>query len=184
MIADVLLQMPVEMQTLCIMQFLDHMEGIGEELGEALGVKVEIVHAETDAKKLLRCPSLRAISNKERKAIYERMESGDIRAILSTYVYKQGVNFPGLSVVINAGGGGSDIVAKQIPGRESRKIEGKEVSYLIDFWHPWDVQKSKSGKTISGPVHKDDKSRSKVYKELGFEQTWLNNVNELPMLNR
>ena len=50
-----------------------------------------------------------SLSAQQRKDIYDGMFNGTIRKIMATYVYKQGVNFPGLSVIINAGGGGSEV---------------------------------------------------------------------------
>jgi superfamily II DNA or RNA helicase len=147
---------------------------------------VRIVHAQTNGDQLVRdgYRSLVPVTRKERDKIYEEFAAGTLRKIISTYVYKQGVNFPQLSVVVNAGGGGSDIVAKQIPGRESRNIEGKEESYLIDFWHDWDTIHNEDGRIIPGPIHKDDRSREKAYRELGFEQVWLDKMDDLPFLRK
>jgi superfamily II DNA or RNA helicase len=111
------------------------------------------------------------------------MFSGACRKIISTYVYKQGVNFPQLTVVVNAGGGGSDIVARQIPGRESRNIgEVKPQAYLVDFVHEWDTVTDKNGRPRPGPILKDDKSREKSYSDLGFTQVWVDTLDELPFL--
>jgi superfamily II DNA or RNA helicase len=152
-----------------------------------LAKDVKTVHGETDEQALLkkRNYSLHAVTTAERRAIYSSMESGETRKIMSTYIYKQGVNFPQLQVVINAGGGGSEIVAKQIPGRESRHTgDSKPCSYLVDFTHPWDVEKTKSGKTRPGPVARDDRAREKSYTQLGFKQIWIKpeELDQLPFL--
>ena len=76
--------------------------------------------------------------------------------------------------MVNAAGGGSDIASAQIPGRASRKTDGKEVAYMIDFWHPWDVDGSRWG-----PLLANDKQRRKVYTERGFKQTWIDNLSML-----
>lgn len=178
MIGDILKRLPKDMQCLCIMQFLDHMNRILPHCPPG----TEYVHAQTAEKELAQCVNVRAITAQERKAIYQRMKDAEIKRILSTYVYKQGVNFPHLEVVINAGGGGSDIVAKQVPGRESRKTEQKQRSYLIDFWHPWDKMKDKKGRIVPGPVHSDDQARGDAYTELGFDQVWIKDLSQLPML--
>lgn len=97
------------------------------------------------------------------------------------------VDFPDLSVVINAAGGGSDIVAKQIPGRASRinDATGKDMAFVIDFWHPWDTDQPeyRDGKGKPGPLLAADRKRKKSYEQLGFQQTWLHNIRELPMLD-
>lgn len=96
------------------------------------------------------------------------------------------VSFNDLRVVINLGGGGSEIVAKQVPGRASRKIDGKDCAYIIEFRHYWDtaVVHTKNGRTreVAGPVFKDDIARMHVYEELGFEQVNLLNEKELPWI--
>jgi superfamily II DNA or RNA helicase len=167
---------PEKHQLLCIMQYLDQMSHLFPHCGDA-----SYVHAETKGDKLAGGP-IGPIAPKERRAIYDAMRDGEIRKILSTYVYKQGVNFPQLDIGVNAGGGGSELVAKQIPGRQSRNIDGKDVSYLIDFWKPWDWTTDKRKRRVPGPVHRDDLSRRKYYEQLGFKQMWVQSVDELPFL--
>jgi len=178
LVGEIMTRIDPAHQTLCIMQYLGHMNELRPHCGEG----VEIVHADTDPKKFVGLRNLYPISSKERRAIYGKMEAAEVRKILSTYVYKQGVNFPHLEVVVNAGGGGSEIVAKQIPGRESRKVGDKECSYLVDFWHPWDRETDKRKRLVAGPIHRDDQQREKVYEQLGFGQIWANNLTELPFL--
>lgn len=177
-IGQLMQQLPKPMQAMCIMQFLEQMDHILPHCGTGM----TIVHAETDATKIGKFKNLHSITPRERRDIYEQMESAEIKRILSTYVYRQGVNFPQLEVVINAGGGGSDIVAKQIPGRESRKTVDKSHSFLVDFWHPWDTVKDKRDRIVAGPVHADDQAREKAYTHLGFEQIWVKGLKELPFL--
>lgn len=178
MIGEIMARLPKSMQCLCIMQFLDHMSRVYA----CCPPGTEYVHAQTSEKELAECGNIRAITAQERKDIYQRMKTAEITRMLSTYVYKQGVNFPALEVVINAGGGGSDIVAKQVPGRESRKTGTKERSFLIDFWHPWDKMKDKKGRMGPGYVHSDDQAREAAYTELGFDQVWIKDLTQLPML--
>ena len=113
-------------------------------------------------------------------------KNGDIAKVISTTIYQQGVNFPGLSVMINAGGGGSAIAAGQIPGRASRNVAGKDCSYIIDFWHEWDMVVGSNGRRRPGAIHSADCERKEVYEspELGFEQIWVNSIDEIPFLRR
>ena len=180
-IADILKNTEDKHQSLVIMQYLDQMNRIAALTNE----RVHMVHAETDQKKIdgAGMKFLKAIKTAERKTIYGQMEREEIHQILSTYVYKQGVNFPNLEVVIVAGGGGSDIVAKQIPGRESRKTADKEVSYLVDFWHPWDTER-RNERMGAGPIHSDDRAREKAYKHLGFDMIWIDDYRSLPFVNK
>jgi len=177
-IGEIIRSIPAGHQTLCILQFLSHMDALVPHCGPGIA----IVHAETDAKKIAGHNNLYPISARDRRSIYQKMERAEVDKIVSTYVYKQGVNFPQLEIVINAGGGGSDIVARQIPGRESRKTDAKERAYLVDFWHPWDQAKDKRGRLVAGPINRDDIAREKAYSSLGFEQIWIKDLTELPFL--
>jgi superfamily II DNA or RNA helicase len=180
-ISEMILSIPDEQQLLCIMPQLDQMNRIAEFCPE-----VKIVHAETSQDSLTKrkLHNLVAVSTKQRRAIYDQMRDGEIRKILSTYVYKEGVNFPELTIIVNAGGGASELVHQQIPGRESRNIEHKHESYLIDFYHPWDMETGKNGRSQPGPVRRDDQAREKAYTKLGFDQVWLDSPDELPFVKK
>lgn len=65
---------------------------------------------------------------------------GTLKFIISTTVFRQGVNFPHLRVLIRADGATSKIMGIQIPGRLSRLDEDKDCGYLIDVedtFCPW-----------------------------------------------
>lgn len=179
---ELLKRIPPELQTLCIMQQTAQMNNLVE-----LMPGIRYIHAKTADKDLInaRQHNLVGITNRERKKIYDDVRSGKIRQILSTHVYKQGVNFPDLSVIVCPGGGGSEIIAGQIPGRGSRLVKGKDVAYLIDFWHDWDLQplKINERKQKPGPLLRDDRERDKVYENLGFQRTWVNSLDEIHFLN-
>jgi len=179
MAVEILKRIPTEMQSLCIMQQTAQMNEI---VGMYPGIRY--VHAKTRDSELSDAGqnNLLGISPSERKKIYDGMASGEIRKVLSTMVFKQGVNFPDLQVIVCPGGGGSDIAAGQIPGRGSRKIDGKDHAYMIDFWHPWDVRLDSKGKARSGFVLHDDEKRRAKYHELGFEQIQVQSLSEVPFL--
>lgn len=180
LIGDIMAAIPEQMQTVAIMPIIEHMSKLLPFCPES----TRVVHAETNAESLYKrgFDNIPAISTADRRTIYGEMVAGNIHKILATHVYKQGVNFPGLEVMINVGGGGGEIAAKQIPGRVSRTASGKEKAWLIDFWHPWDKRKDAAGKEVPGPVHGDDKKRKRFYTELGFTQTWIKSADELPFL--
>lgn len=170
---------PDTYQTLCIMPHMQQMNEL-----RFFDKDMKIVHGETSADNLRenRYHDLYPISKKDRQEIYDAMFDGTIRKILATYVYKQGVNFPRLSIMICPGGGGSAIVAGQIPGRASRAgVEGKDKAYIVDFIHEWDTYEV-DGRLRAGPLLKDDKARAKVYKELEFEQITVDTIDDLPFL--
>ncbi len=185
LIGQIFAGIPDELQTLGMMQFTKHMEYVLRGCQAASpGSLPEQVHAETakDGFPPAQFRHMHPISPKERKEIYNRMRAGEIRKALSTHVWKQGVDFTDLRIVVNIGGGGSDIVAKQVPGRACRTSAGKERAYIVEFEHAWDTV-VRDGRERPGPVLADDRSRRRVYTELGFDQIELKGVFELPWMN-
>ena len=185
LIGQIFAGIPDELQTLGMMQYTKHMEQVLRGCQAASpGHLPEQVHAETakDGFPATQFRHMHPISPRERRAIYDRMKDGEIRKALSTHVWKQGADFTDLRIVVNIGGGGSDIVAKQVPGRASRTSAGKDRAYIIDFDHAWDTV-VRDGRERPGPVLADDRSRRRVYAELGFEQLDLKGVYELPWMN-
>lgn len=85
MVADILNATPPELQTLCMVQFIEQMSRIHKKC-----TNTQFVHGETNHDKLNLFTTLTAIKPKERKAIYDQFKNGDIRSIISTYVWKQG----------------------------------------------------------------------------------------------
>ena len=171
LVADIVKRVPESMSVLCFTQWIAQMANIHANCQD-----VEYVHAQTREG----VGTIRPVTAKQRKDIYDRMESGEIRKILATHCWKQGVDFPSLDIVVNASGGGSDIVAKQIPGRASRKADGKDRAYVIDFIHEWDVDPDNPRKP--GPLLASDYSRRKSYRDLGFVQHTVESVEELPFI--
>ncbi|MFC1453622.1 DEAD/DEAH box helicase [Verrucomicrobiota bacterium] len=172
-------KIPKELQALCIIPHLNHMNNMCE-----IDNTLKTVHAETSELKLKenRYHNLINISRKEREKIYDDFACGDIRKIISTYVYKQGVNFPGLTVMLCPGGGGSEIIAGQMPGRASRAgVEGKDKAYIVDWVHEWDTYII-NGMMKPGPLLRDDKARQKVYKKLKFEVIKIDSIDQLPFI--
>jgi len=172
-------KIPNELQTLCIIPHLNHMNNMCE-----IDKTIKTVHAETSDLKLKenRYHSLVDISRKEREEIYDDFASGKIRKIVSTYVYKQGVNFPQLTVMLCPGGGGSEIIAGQMPGRASRAgVAGKDRAYIVDWIHEWDTYLI-AGDYKQGPLLRDDLARQKVYKKLKFEIIKIDSIDQLPFL--
>lgn len=170
LVADLVKRVPESRSVLCFTQWIAQMANIHAHCPE-----VEYVHAQTKDG----VGTIRPITPKQRKEIYARMESGETRKMLATHCWKQGVDFPSLDIVVNASGGGSDIVAKQIPGRASRKADGKDKAYVVDFIHEWDVDPDTRK---PGPVLSSDYSRRRSYAELGFEQHFVDSVDELPFM--
>lgn len=66
--------------------------------------------------------------------IRDDFTSGAIQKVICTTVWRQGVDFPDLSVLIRADGQSGEIPCTQIVGRLSRITEGKEYAMLVDFY--------------------------------------------------
>ena len=62
-------------------------------------------------------------------------EEGKLKKAIATGVWKRGVDFRRLAVLIRADGKNSPVADYQIPGRTSRTCAevGKEISVVIDF---------------------------------------------------
>lgn len=72
-------------------------------------------------------------NKEESEGIYNDFRSGKLLRVIATGVYRQGVDFPSLSVLIRADGSPSPIASGQIPGRLSRLSPGKTQAVLVDF---------------------------------------------------
>ena len=181
MVADIMNSIPDDLQALCMTQYLEQMSGIHRRCTKG---RTGFVHGESDPDNLAPYPTLSAISSKQRKEIYADFREHRCNSMISSSVWRQGVDFPDLSVVVNAGGGGSDIVAKQIPGRASRAAEGKDEAYIVDFVHEWDREDPVSQSGKAGPLLSADRARRKAYRNLGFKEVRCRSITELPFLDK
>lgn len=172
LVANLMKKIPENKQVLCFTQWVQQMANIHDYCRD-----IPYVHAQTHEG----VGTIGPITPKVRKELYGKVESGEIRKVFATYVFRQGVDFPALDIVVNASGGGSDITAKQIPGRASRKADGKEKAYVIDFLHEWDYEEV-NGKRKPGPLMACDLARRRSYKDLGFEQITVESVDDLPFI--
>jgi len=93
------------------------------ELGKRLKVDFEFVRGMTDSK--------------TRLMIKNKLNDKKIKAVISTAVWREGLNIPTLNCVINACSGKSDVLTMQIPGRALRTSEGKVEVEIIDFLDPY-----------------------------------------------
>ena len=77
--------------------------------------------------------------------IRRQFESCELKKLIATNIFSEGVNFVHLKYLIRADGEISRISNTQIPGRLSRLFPGKTCAYLIDFvdhFSPWAYQRS------------------------------------------
>lgn len=99
------------------------------------------------------------MSQKQLDITRNAFAKGTLKWVVSTFVFRQGVNFPHLRVLVRADGTTSAIAGIQIPGRLSRLDEGKDCAYLVDFndtFTDWAVRRSQA--------------RAKLYSEQGWKE--------------
>lgn len=126
--------LPEDESVLIVVETVDHMMHLAKYLPDytlVLGGSEDVIKR-AKAKKI-KLKNTVADNPKAIKQAYNDFKSGIIKKVISTYVWKQAVDFEGLSVLIRGDGSPSAIASYQIPGRLSRLSEGKTKGILIDF---------------------------------------------------
>jgi superfamily II DNA or RNA helicase len=72
----------------------------------------------------------------EREKIRNELNKKDVKCVVASAVWREGVNIPSLDVIINAAGGKSEITTLQALGRGLRRTKDKEEVLLIDIFDP------------------------------------------------
>ena len=91
-----------------------------------------------------------------REEIKSNLKSKNIKCVIVTNCWSEGINIPSLNTVILAAGGKSDIRVLQTIGRGLRTAEGKEEISIIDFLDPYQY------------LAKHSIERLRVYSEMGI----------------
>jgi superfamily II DNA or RNA helicase len=169
-------RVPDDMQALAMVDKLEHLDHTYPFLGEDTVYMHATKNADTLKKR--RCQNVDVCSNKKRNQVYQQLADGTLKRVISTGIYRQGVDFPHLTVLFNLAGIGSEIISGQLPGRTSRVSGDKECGFIIDFWHPWHTYE-KRGRRTAGCLLKDDMRREQLYRDMGFEQVWVENVDDV-----
>lgn len=189
MISDIYRSLKPGVQTLGIAQHIEQISNIHQ----LCDPDVRYMHADTSFKRTdkytkeqytVEYPTIKPISNADRKKLYDEFRAGNIMKMLASGAWSTGVDFPLLDVVINTYGASSDILTKQISGRASRRSEGKDCAYIVEFWPEWDVVDINNPHSRPGPNLRAAQARKRSYKELGFKQTWVQRLTEVPFLDK
>jgi superfamily II DNA or RNA helicase len=69
--------------------------------------------------------------------VKEALQAKEIKCVIATTVWREGINIPSLGCIINACGGKSEIVTLQAIGRGLRTSEGKDRILVVDFLDPY-----------------------------------------------
>ena len=72
-----------------------------------------------------------------REVIKKALNENQIKIVISTAIWYEGVNIPSLCVIINGCGGKSDIRTVQIAGRGLRTTDDKSEIVIVDFLDPY-----------------------------------------------
>lgn len=168
-------RIPDELQALGMVDKLEHLNLLLPFLGG-----VAYAHGQTGQEYLTskRFTNLCAVSYEDRNRIYAALADGSLKRVVSTGIYRQGVDFPQLTVLLNLAGMKSEIIAGQLPGRTSRLSDGKTYGIIVDFWHGWDTY-AKGTRNLAGTLLRDDMNREQVYRSLGFQQVWVESLDQL-----
>ncbi len=129
-------EMP-DAQILVMVDTYDHAYALAKELPE-----YAVVTGEPDAKRIKKLRKAKLLGDdqevctKQMREKYRKdFESGKLRKAIATKIWKQGVDFQDLQVLVRADGLASPIHSCQVPGRLSRlgNEVRKEKGILIDF---------------------------------------------------
>lgn len=93
-----------------------------KKIADELDVEAVLIHGET--------------KNNDRESTKQLLKSRELKCVIASKIWNTGVNIPPLSVIINAAGGKSDIVIRQLAGRGTRTCEGKDKMVFVDFFNP------------------------------------------------
>lgn len=166
-IADVVHNIPKEEQVLIVTNTAEHVFRIRKFLPDFIPV-----HGGLSDKRFQQFVKWGLIDPKDGKArnpnvnkIADGFRKGDIRGVIATNVWKEGVDFPNLAFLVRADGKRGAIPSIQIGGRLSRKEGGKNFGVLLDFYDDL-------GRTFIGRT----KDRMRFYKKEGWavEEGWPN----------
>jgi superfamily II DNA or RNA helicase len=97
-------------------------------------------------------------SPEEREEIKNGLKKGTIKCAVASVIFLEGIDIPTLDVVINAGGGVSQVQVVQRIGRALRKTKTKNKAILVDFLDE-----------VSPTLERQSRKRIDIYKEHGWK---------------
>jgi len=97
-------------------------------------------------------------SIEERIEAIEKFSTGEIKTLIASNIFNEGISINAIRVLIIASGGKSDIETVQKIGRALRKDEGKDKAIVYDFEDDGNIY-----------TQRHSKKRKKIYEQIGFE---------------
>lgn len=137
LIADIARRIPAEESVLIFVSTVEHAYYLRQMLPE-----FEVVHSGISPTLYEELKSRGLLSPDEpptvdREKIKEEFKSGKCKRVISTFCWKEGVDFPHLKWMIRADATGAPIPALQTLGRLSRRAPDKSVAIAIDLQDKW-----------------------------------------------
>jgi superfamily II DNA or RNA helicase len=111
-----------KMSTLIMVREIEHGKLL-KDIFDVRGIDAIFVQGSTDGE--------------TRELVKKSLNDMDIKIVISTAIWYEGVNIPSLCCIINACGGKSDIRTIQVVGRGLRTTEEKTEILIIDFLDPY-----------------------------------------------
>jgi len=71
-----------------------------------------------------------------REKVKADLKTKKLKCVICSTIWTEGINIPSLDVIINAAGGKSERIIRQLRGRGVRTCEGKDRLIYIDFFNP------------------------------------------------
>jgi superfamily II DNA or RNA helicase len=71
-----------------------------------------------------------------REKVKADLKTKKLKCVICSTIWTEGINVPSLDVIINAAGGKSERIIRQLRGRGVRTCEGKDRLVYIDFFNP------------------------------------------------
>ena len=108
---------------LVMVKEIQHGLNIQSMAQQVFGMDIDFVRGSTDSS--------------TRQQTKDAFQKRHVKAVISTAVWREGINIPSLNCTINAIGGKSEIMTLQSVGRGLTKMEGKTVAEIVDLLDPY-----------------------------------------------
>lgn len=149
-------------QMLITVRTVEHAVYLGYQLRR---MDFALVYAQMDGEDRLRWEKLgmlpkgiHPITSDQREQMRIDFKDGKLKRAIATSVWGTGIDFPQLNILVRADGQGGTIPNTQLPGRVTRKSDGKNVGIVIDF-------DDKFQKTLAGRYQR----RATDYRKRGWQ---------------
>lgn len=121
------------------------------------------------------------LTDKQRDAMFELMQTGEIMRCFATNIYAQGVTFSDMRAMINAEAGGNNTSAIQKPGRLAEIIPGKKWGTVIDFLFqtPPELDREEHKDSALWHLYRDSQARLKAYSDKGYKVVIVDSLEDL-----